>query len=262
MKLISVGDSAGKRCWEDIDGSKYDYVIMLGDLVDPRDGIAEWQVVDNLKNLIAVKRKEPEKRKYVLGNHDCYYLYYGDKRFQISWDKNEFALEIQKLFTENIDCFQIAFQVENYLFTHAGVTKKWWHYRETRVKGDIVEKSYYKDSHPELSNSNFLEKVEYPSPEERSKDFATVADTINAMWRLDPHSIAHVGPGRYGGDPCGGPIWCDDSEINRDSILDGYHQVVGHNRVRDFKTITKDKDTSLTFTDVLDYQIKFYGLEI
>lgn len=225
MKIISVGDSAGKRCWETINPEEWDHIVMLGDLVDPRDGIAAWQVIDNLKNLVQLKKDHPEKVILILGNHDNRYLYLGNPGFDCDPHDDTIELELHKIYKENIDLFQIAFQIENHLWTHAGVTKGWWRECVKHREG---------------------------------ADQTQAAETINRIWKEDKYNIYHVSAPRGGYNQYGGPCWAHSSELQASALLEGYHQVVGHNRVKDFKTIKNGPDTSITFIDVLDYQIKFF----
>lgn len=266
IEIISIGDIAGKQCWKDIRHEEYDFIVFHGDLPDPRDGIKPSQVVNNLEDIIEAKKQNPDKYILLLGNHDASYLYLNDESFKCNPHDSSIERTLHKMYKGNVDLFQIAFQVDNYLFTHAGITNEWWKMRSMKSVNDIDNRRFHKDSNPELTNSNFLEKRESLSLKEHHEKYdTTIADTINAIWKKDKYSIAHVSTWRGGWDPHGGPLWLDSNEIKPETILPGYHQVCGHNRVEDFVTIRSKNDpenTSLTFVDVLDYQIKFYEIII
>jgi hypothetical protein len=51
----------------------------------------------------------------------------------------------------------------------------------------------------------------------------------------------------------GGPVWVDRRMVSQ-KPLTGYHQIVGHSKVKDIQVydFKKDPDTSITFIDVFD----------
>jgi hypothetical protein len=97
---------------------------------------------------------------------------------------------------KNIYLFQYAYQEENYIFTHAGIVHKWF---TDDFKGDI--------------NKNIAEQLNKPSPKQ-----------IPALCRCGSAR------GGYSRD-IGGIFWADISELQEP--LQGYTQIVGHNRVED-----------------------------
>ena len=69
-----------------------------------------------------------------------------------------------------------------------------------------------------------------------------------------------VVPARGGYQIAGGITWADISESQNDALT-GYHQVVGHSRVRDFLKVGVD-DTSITYIDVLHTRERFLEITI
>jgi len=59
----------------------------------------------------------------------------------------------------------------------------------------------------------------------------------------------------------GGPFWVDKSLLSP-KPLEHYHQIVGHNRIDAIKTINIEDNTSITYCDCLDNNIKLYELEL
>ncbi len=227
MKIIAIGDIHGRNAWKKIDIGAFDKVVFIGDYVDSRT-ISEQDIINNLKEIIALKKAMPDKIVLLLGNHDVHYLFYPD------FPQNGFMKNSQEALTElfvaNKDLFQVAYQVKNYLFTHAGVSKTWY--------GENIK---YFGSNP-----------------------ISLADILNDMY-LDEKArevlfqASHL---RGGKDPSGGIIWADKSETD-DDYLFGYHQIVGHTKVSDIERYEwKGLETSITYIDVLSASETFYEIEI
>jgi len=142
---------------------------------------------------------------------------------------------LNELHRNNRDLFQVAFQIDKHLWTHAGVHFGWWKFRG--------EKYHNKER--------------------------TIADTLNEMWQYRREELFDVGKKRGGQHDVGGPFWSDMSETST-KPLPGYHQIVGHTPVPSIKTLhfktgnkySKDK-ASVTYTDCLEHgDGKFYLLDI
>ena len=80
----------------------------------------------NLADIVAVKKDHPEKVSLLWGNHDLHYLYRnlrGTRMDSVNWHR------FNQFFWQNRDCFQLAEEAlirgRRYLFTHAGVGRKW-----------------------------------------------------------------------------------------------------------------------------------------
>ena len=115
-----------------------------------------------------------------------------------------------------------AFQVENCIFTHAGISEKW-----------------FLDDFKGNPNKNIAEQLNNPLPEQ-----------IEAICRC--------GEARGGfKNAKGGIFWADFSELYEP--LSGYTQVVGHNRVDDICEHTNNGGR-IIFCDCL-YNEKYLKLE-
>jgi hypothetical protein len=136
------------------------------------------------------------------------------------------AFDVNKIFRDNQQLFQIAYQEKNYLFTHAGVTKMWYN---RYLKSDIP-----------------------------------IVKQLNEMWGTTNIFLFAVGVERGGSSKYGGPLWVGIDELkNPYSIMEDIDQIVGHNKV---KKVTKYENKtgtgSFTIIDCLDKQDLTYILEI
>ena len=225
MKIIAIGDLHGKDCWKGVDIKKYDTIIFIGDYTDsyvlPNEAIYE-----SLLQLIALKKANPEKVILLLGNHDIQYLFFPD--FRCSGFRPESQSDLTALFLSNTECFQVAFQHMNYLFTHAGVSNSW-----------MNQFTDLKDAFKREKNS--------------------MSDALNKVYHSENYSsLFDVGKIRGGSSDFGGILWADESETNSD-YLKGVHQIVGHSPMETITTYG-DSHSSITYIDVLDTKTEFYEL--
>ena len=192
---IVFGDIHGLTFWKKVVSENPGYrFVFLGDYLDPYGYIETEQLMNNLKEIIQLKKDRPDDVVLLLGNHDLHYFcsdMVPSSRFDFL-----IAKEASALFRENIHLFVYAYQVDNCIFTHAGISEEWFLYD---FKGDATK--------------NIAEQLNNPTPEQEL-------------------SLCRCGEAR-GGEPgaFGGIFWADVSELYEP--LPGYTQVVGHNRVND-----------------------------
>ncbi|WP_247233547.1 metallophosphoesterase [Telluribacter sp. SYSU D00476] len=228
MYILAIGDIHGRDVWKEIIGTRADQVVFIGDYVDSRGEVEASDIVRNFKEIIQFKQDLPDRVTLLLGNHDIQYLYYPG--YRCSGFRADLQPTYTDIFTRHADLFNVAYQYQNYLFTHAGVSEGW-------------------------CRSHFRLFDRYRS------GYATFADMLNALHRsADNHILFDVGTTRGGLQPYGGPVWADKSETEAD-YLDGYHQVVGHSRVDHFIRVG-DEAASITYIDVLTKRTDFYRLDL
>ena len=227
MKIIAIGDIHGRDAWKKIDVDAFDKVVFIGDFVDSRI-ISGYEIIQNFKAIIDLKMSMPEKVVLLLGNHDIHYLFYPD--FPQNGLMKKSQKELTELFVTNKDLFQVAYQVKNFLFTHAGISKTWY--------GENLK--YF--------GSNTI----------------SLGNILNDMY-LDEEArevLFKAGRLRGGSDSCGGILWADKSETD-DDYLFGYHQIVGHTKVPEIERYEwANLETSITYIDVLTESDTFYELTI
>ena len=160
-RILVVPDIHGRTFWKDpvekyID--RVDRIVFLGDYLDPYHGDTGLApvIVENLREIIALKLNNREKVILLKGNHDEHYssdLFYelasGSRLDKQNWTT------YHQLFNDFKDVLQIAHLEETqhlpYLFTHAGLTVYWlnklnekfWHLDESRISltdPDIIDR--------------------------------------------------------------------------------------------------------------------------
>ena len=228
MKHLIIGDLHGKDCWKDIQVDNYDKVIFLGDYVDHWT-LSDRLIYQNLQNVIELKKEYPERVELLLGNHDVQYLHYP--HYLCSGFCPGMQRSLTFTFKEHRDLFKIAYQKDNYLISHAGVTNKWYR--------DLLE----------------LRLVQQIRDEQD-----TVADLVNKVEQTSQRWLLHQAGSSRGGDGPGGITWADKKELAAD-LLEGYHQVVGHTVIQEAEGVTQPNE-SATFIDVLDTFTYFHEMEI
>ncbi|TSJ40960.1 metallophosphoesterase [Mucilaginibacter corticis] len=227
MKHIVIGDLHGRDSWKQINFSKYDGAVFLGDYVDSFKR-SDQMIPNNLRAIIALKKLYPQKIILLLGNHDVQYLHYP--KYHCPGFRLSMQPALSALFQDNRHLFQIAYQRRNFLFTHAGITNRWFY--------------------------NFRRSFAY-SLLYRTGD--TIADTLNRFeTQTENSTIYSYSRYRTGHDSDGGPLWADYLETFHDS-LNGYHQFVGHNPQDQPKQLCR-KGKSITYLDVLHKQAYFHEI--
>lgn len=231
MKVCVIGDVHGRDLWKAFPLNDFDKVVFLGDYVDSFDK-SNVQILHNLKEIIQYKKDNMDKVVLLLGNHDVSYIV-PSQRGICSGFRPEAYYDLNDLFKENKDLFQVAYQIisfdKSYLFTHAGITSVWW---------------------------NKFIKEYYPEDTIKTKD---IADIINYEFDRNNETLFDVGRVRGGWNKSGGPFWADKSETTA-WLLPNLHQIVGHTPVKEIGThVWKEGKASITYCDTT---YDYYELEI
>jgi hypothetical protein len=222
-----IGDIHGSKLWKVfIQDTSVDHWIFLGDYVDSFN-VDNMTIKSNLIDIIRFKKDDVDNVTLLLGNHDIQYIF--NPNYICSGFRPEISFDLQQIFEEDRKLFQASYQVDNYLFTHAG-----------------VHKGFYKF------------EVE-PHIEE---DDINLADTLNRMYEMNMKQLFNIGYLRGGPHSVGGIFWADKVRTS-EKPLKGYHQVIGHTRIDKITTINKDETTSITYCDCLgSNNPDFYKLTI
>lgn len=228
LKLVAIGDLHGKNYWKKIDFDQFDKIVFIGDYTDSFT-YPDETIYQNLMDLIALKKANPKKIILLLGNHDLQYLHYPE--FPCTGFRPEAQKQLTACFRENKKYFQVAWQRKNYLFTHAGVTNKWFEKYE-----DVFRKYDY----PKKNLGDVFNML-HNHPQE----YACLFDCSTIRGGFANH---------------GGIFWADAEETMND-YLTGLHQVVGHTPVMEMARISNGH-SSIVYIDVLDQKAEFLELEI
>jgi hypothetical protein len=215
----------------DVHGSTYRQVavkenpncryIFLGDYLDPYEDIDNNTLLENLRNIIRFKQEHPDEVVLLLGNHDLHYFVEESElctRFNYA-----LAPEISEIFRTNYHLFKFAHQIDNCLFTHAGVIHSWF---VDDFKGDLTK--------------NIADQLNNPTPEQ-----------LKPLFQCGFFRGGEV-------NKVGGIFWADIHELL--DPLQGYTQIVGHNRVDDIRDFT-DNGGRIIFCDCL-YNKQFLKIEM
>ena len=228
MRVITIPDLHGKDCWKKIAPDEYDKIIFLGDYADSFT-ISSVEIIKNIEEIIEFKTSNPNKVELLLGNHDMHYLYYPAFRCAgFSWKTQ---VPLTKLFRENRELFNFAFQIDNHLWTHAGVSNSW--FKDNYVKFEELIKEEWKSE---------------------------LAGIFNKLGGKDIHILTTVSFLRDGDSMHGGILWADLKETYND-YLDGFHQYVGHTKVPGISRF-RNEAGSICYLDCLDTKESFYSFEI
>ena len=230
--VLFVGDLHGLTKWDKPVYSAlrdFSHIVFLGDYVDSFF-LQPYEIIENLKEIINLKVKYPEKINLLLGNHDYAYMFGFTS---ISGFKRNAFENYRKIFSDNWDLFDIAWGYKGErcthghtkprytLATHAGLTQHFWNNRiipEIEKKGTVMNKligNNWKD----LSIHKVLNYF---------KDQSTI------MWE--------VGSMRGGYNSTGGVLWSDKHELFQDNY-EGIDQIIGHTPSAYIEIKQKEKDT-------------------
>lgn len=206
-QAVFIGDVHGRHHWESVVKTwlePADQIVFLGDYFDSHDlNMTTYRIESNFRNILKLKRQHPDKVRLHLGNHDFYYLY-NNPNYIGSGYHEEVAPAWHHLLVKNLDLFRLTSRFDSTLASHAGFTN-WWFNEFKKTYEQRTRQTFDTDNMVPVLNSFLTQKV--PDP---------LTDLI-----------ATVGLKRGGVSPSGGPIWCDQRELELDP-LKGFNQTVGH----------------------------------
>lgn len=200
MKTIVLGDTHGRDFWKKvIEKEEYDKIIFIGDYFDTHDDISGVEQLSNFNEIVKFKRESDKEVVLLVGNHDLHYIdpligpYSGYNKgmsmpFLIALKD---ALKSKDLVAAHL--------MDNYLFTHAGLSEIWAKNNEIDLEGDIVE---------QLNMLLYHRPIEF--------EFAMGS-------RYSP----------YGDDITQGPMWIRPFSLSK--VATDHFHVVGHTQMDEIK---------------------------
>ncbi len=230
MQVLTIPDLHGKSFWKhavnDPQFSLAEKVVFIGDYVDSYD-LSDEKIYANLIEIIAFRKNHADKVELLLGNHDIHYLFYPN--YRCSGFRPAMQHDLSKLFQENISIFKAAFQVNNNLWSHAGVSNGW------------LESNYQTLVANGLKNYNY-------------------GEVFNKILFSEQRDVLHqVSSVRGGMHRFGGITWADLTETISDPLKD-FNQFVGHTPVRKpFREEVSELNASITYLDCLQ-SVKEFNL--
>jgi hypothetical protein len=213
MKTVIIGDIHGRSVWKLIyEIEKPDRVIFIGDYFDSFD-IKGADQLSNFQDIIAFKEKGVCETILLIGNHDHHYFpEVGDTG--TSGYQHLFAPSIQYVIGENRHHLQMAYKMDEFLFTHAGVSSK------------FMDSVFGKGGWTVDTIENDLNEMFKHKP--KTFEFG-MAISSNKMSYMDP----------TGDNEEQSPIWIRPRSLmraNRDTLRTQVIQVAGHTQVREIDT--------------------------
>ena len=191
-KIVFIGDIHGHDTWKPI-VSKHkdaDHFVFVGDYFDAFL-ITPAVQIENFKEIINFKESNPDNVTLLIGNHDFHYMPWC--RGQYGGYSHFFATEIWELLKKNMHNLEVAWQYNNVLVTHAGVSDTW-----------------YGKHFPEPGN------------------FTQIADKVNQLWKDAPWEFNFSGPTRDGNSKDNSPLWIRPEALRSDVVDPDIIQIVGH----------------------------------
>ena len=201
MKIICIGDIHGRSIWKQIvEKEDADKVIFLGDYFDSWD-VPGIDQIHNFKEIIEYKEtaftNDHKKVNVVLliGNHDHHYFpEVGPSN--TSGYQNRIAPNITQVIDENRNHLQMAYQMNEFLFTHAGVSSVFmdqvfgaggWKVENLAI--DLNELFKYKPKSFEFGSYPLINKMSYLDPYGDSEDQSSIWIRPRALMRANRDTL-------------------------------------------------------------------------
>jgi len=209
MKTVVIGDVHGRSLWKLIVNQENpDRVVFIGDYFDSFDIKGEEQL-NNFLDIIEYKKSSGKEVIMLIGNHDHHYFpEIGDSG--TSGYQPMFSYQISPVLDANREHLQMAYQMDEFLFSHAGVS------------------------------SVFMDETFGPN----GWKVETIVDDLNEMFIHRPGVFSFNGLDPYGDDEYQTPIWIRPKSLmraNRNTLRTRFIQVVGHTQVKKLDLVGAEK---------------------
>jgi hypothetical protein len=238
MKTIVLGDIHGRSQWKLIvEMEKPDQVIFIGDYFDSYDLTAAEQM-KNFKEIINYKETTDAHVIMLIGNHD-YHYYPEIGNVGTSGYQHTAAPAISQLIDENRNHLQMAYSIDDYLFTHAGVSS------------EFMDNVFGKDGWKTEEISSLLCQQFWHKP--KTFEFGMAVDLKKMSW-LDSS----------GDNREQSPIWIRPRSlmnVNYNTLRKQVIQVVGHTQVKKLDIEGMATGNRYYFIDCLDTSGEYLIIE-
>ena len=231
MKLVVIGDIHGRDIWKQIIAKEHDAdeFVFVGDYFDSFT-IKGPNQINNFLDIIEFKKQSTAKITLLIGNHD-YHYYPGIDETGTSGYQTVLAPSIKHVVGDNKQHLQLAYQVGDFVFSHAGLSSEWLD--DTIVMWDVPNLAMY----------------------------------LNDLFTYQPNKIAYrsfkmvnetewYGAQGYGDETFQGPLWIRPKSLmraNYDTLRNQIIQVVGHTPQDNIDIEGKSTGGRYYFIDTLEY---------
>ena len=230
MKLVAIGDIHGRDYWKQIVDQEQDAdtFVFVGDYFDSFT-IKGPDQINNFLDIIEFKKQSKVPVILLIGNHD-YHYYPGIEDSGTSGYQTLMAPSIKHVVSDNKHHLQAAYQVGEFVFTHAGLSSEWLD--DNIVMWDVPNLAMY------------VNDLFYYQPQKLAyRSYKQVGSTV-------------YGVGGYGSETFQGPLWIRPKALmaaNRDTLRNQIIQVVGHTPQDTIDIKGKSTGGRYYFIDTLEY---------
>lgn len=230
MKLVAIGDIHGRDIWKQIVAQEQDadMFVFVGDYFDSFT-IKGQDQINNFLDIIEFKKTSKVPVVLLLGNHD-YHYYPGIEDTGTSGYQTLLSPSIKYTVNENKQYLQVVFKLNEFIFSHAGLSSVWLDDIFTEWDLDTVD-------------SAVNDLLTYQPGKIAYRSYKQVGDQI-------------YGTGGYGNETFQGPIWIRPNALmsaNRDTLCNQIIQVVGHTPQDQIDIEGKATGGRYYFIDTLEY---------
>jgi hypothetical protein len=230
MKLVAIGDIHGHDSWKQVVAQEQDadMFVFVGDYFDSFT-VKGLDQINNFLDIIEFKKQSKVPVTLLIGNHDHHY-YPGVDDSGTSGYQTLLAPSIKYVVNENKQYLQAAYQVGEFVFTHAGLSSEWL---DDSIEGWNAD---------------------------------NVVDKINELFQYQPGKIAYrsykqvgdqvYGAQGYGNEMFQGPLWIRPTALmnaNKKTLRKKIIQVVGHTPQDNIDIEGKATGGRYYFIDTLEY---------
>ena len=240
MKLVAIGDIHGRDYWKQIIDQEQDadIFVFVGDYFDSFT-IKGPEQINNFLDIVEFKKTTNKEVILLIGNHD-YHYYPGIEDNGTSGYQTLMAPSIKHVIDNNKQYLQAAYQVGEFVFTHAGLSSEWLD--DNIVMWDVPNLAMY------------VNDLFYYQPQKLAyRSYKQVGSTV-------------YGVGGYGSETFQGPIWIrpkalmaankstqDGKLTNKETLKNFIIQVVGHTPQDTIDIKGKSTGGRYYFIDTLEY---------
>lgn len=216
MKCLVLGDTHGRPFWKSIVANENpDRVIFIGDYFDSHNEYTAAEQMYNFNEIIQYKISGQAEVVMLIGNHDYHYMAGVTEHYSGYQYGPSFA--IQRLLEDNKMYLEMCYQMDDFLFSHAGISYEW------------------------LLNNHY-------------EGWESVEEKVNDLWTYTPLVFKFAGHDPYGDSTISSPIWIRPKSLqkaNRDTLRDQFIQVVGHTQQKQIDTEGKSTGGRYYYIDAL-----------
>ena len=193
-KILIVPDVHGRSFWHKAEElvNDVDKIVFLGDYLDPYgyEGITFDMALEEFEKILEFKDKYNDKVVLLIGNHDCHYISTSFMDCsRLNYLKRQ---DIHELYMKHIDKFNLVWEYDKWLFSHAGVHQEWMELCQFTIDDLKDFKTFREKNFPSLACLSFY---------------------------------------RGGWNTVGSCVWADLRESIKHELLPEFHHIVGHTQL-------------------------------